>query len=218
MSLEETPPPSAALRAALASMGPVRTRRPGLTLVLLLLSSLAWAGVGLLASRLRPDFHAMSPAWLASLASIWMVAFVAPFWWLVMPPRSAVLPAVHRAVVPMIVGGLLLAALLAAALFGWPMGVILPAERVVVGAAACFAIGSVVAVAPLVLAAFALRKVLPVGAGRAGAICGAAAGALGAVMLELHCPAGGLHPLVAHGACVLAGSALGATLFRLLGR
>jgi|GEM_PF-4805361 len=214
----DIPAPSAQLQAALAKMGPVRTRRPLVTVAVLLSVAVAWAGLGLGVTHLRPDFAAMPALWLASLAAVWLLAFVAPFWWLAMPPRASVLPAVHRAVVPAVVGALLLGGLLAATQLGWPEGTEVPRERLVGLGISCFTFGTLIAVIPLVVAAFVLRRLLPVGAARAGAVCGLGAGALGAVLLELHCAAGGMHPLYSHGACILVGAALGAALFRLLSR
>jgi peptidoglycan/LPS O-acetylase OafA/YrhL len=84
----------------------------------------------------------------------------------------------------------------------------------------CFALTALTAPWPFATLAYASRRVEPRHPGTAGAALGAVAGAWAAVMVELWCPlAAHGHVLVGHVlpllALVLAGSAIGARMFRL---
>ncbi|MCU1281472.1 MAG: hypothetical protein JWM53_5018, partial [bacterium] len=71
-------------------------------------------------------------------------------------------------------------------------------------ARACLIVGTMTALVPAALCLHALRRAVELGGWRIGAVIGGAAGALGAVCLELHCANTHLtHVVFAHGGAAL---------------
>jgi hypothetical protein len=71
-------------------------------------------------------------------------------------------------------------------------------------ARACLLVGTMTGIVPALLCLVFLRRAVEVGGWRIGAVVGGAAGALGALCLELHCANSHLwHVLLAHGGAAL---------------
>ena len=204
MSAPEVPPPSAALRARVAAMRPVRTRRPRLELALVALGSLGLVAA-LLASRFSPRPDLGSAATLAAVAAA-ALGFAAELWWALVPPPGQVLPARPGATRRVLVVWALVVAVLVAA--GHSAGVE-PMPLFMKQARYCLVLGCLVAVVPATLCLLLLRRALGVGGWPLGVVVGAAAGALGCVLLELHCPnPHAAHLVVAHGGPMLVSALL----------
>jgi hypothetical protein len=190
------PPPSPALLARLDGMRPVRTRRPHLQLALVAAASLA--ALAALLVPFRPRFDASSPAVLL-VAAVCALAFVAELWWALVPPRGQVMPLRPAAGVRVALTWLvMLAALVTAGHDAAADPLLMPSAR------ACLLVGTLTALVPAALCLLALRRAVDVGGWRIGAVVGGAAGALGALCLELHCANTHLvHVVVAHGGAAL---------------
>jgi negative regulator of sigma F NrsF-like protein len=82
-------------------------------------------------------------------------------------------------------------------------------------ARACLLVGIMTALVPATLCLLALRRAVELGGWRIGAVVGGAAGALGALCLELHCANTHLgHVVLAHGGAALVPVLLFAWLVR----
>lgn len=195
MTGPEVPPPSAALLARVAAMRPVRTRRPRLELGLVALASLALVAA-LVAARFVPRPDLDSAATLAAVGAT-ALAFAAELWWALVPPAGQVLPA--RPGAGRRVLGLWVLAV-AAMLVAGHQGGTGPTPLFMKYARTCFTLGCLVAVVPAALCLILLRRGLGAGGWALGLVVGAAGGALGGLLLELHCPSRqALHLVVAHG-------------------
>ncbi|HTM22562.1 MAG TPA: NrsF family protein [Kofleriaceae bacterium] len=213
--LPEPPPPGPLLEAELAGLRPVATRRPGLQLAVLLGASAAVAGILLVLVTLRRDLPYLPRAWLVLYCAGWTAAFLGLGALALLPRRGQVAPAWRVAGV---------AALAAGAGFV-TAGLLL--ARNVPGVSAdgiggsvydvcwfgktCMSAGVAVAVVPIVLGTLFLRGSVPVGGAWAGAALGACGGALGGLVLHLHCPI--THPThlgLVHGGAVVVSALLGA--------
>jgi len=205
-STSTVPPPSPALRARLDAMRPVRTRRPQLQLVIVALLSLG-ALAGLL-TLFRPRGDADSIA-VAVAAAACALAFVGELWWALVPPRGQVLPLRPAAGARVLLVWL---AMLAALLVAGHDAARDPA--LVKSARACLLVGTMTALIPAALCLVALRRAVELGGWRIGAVVGGAAGALGALCLELHCAnTHVVHVVVAHGGAALLPIGIFAALF-----
>jgi hypothetical protein len=81
----------------------------------------------------------------------------------------------------------------------------------------CFGVALAIATVPALGVLLALRRTLPLGARSIGAAAGAFGGALGGLVLHLHCPFTlASHVALAHGGAVAVGALLGALLAPLL--
>jgi hypothetical protein len=225
-SLRELPPPapSAALAAAVAAALPVKTRRPLRTFAGVLLVSLACAtclviwGLGV-----RRDLGSVpvGPLGLYALASV--VSFAALLAAALVPPRGQVLPGGDRAAkVAALVTVVMIAigVYVGTHVYGDAPVLVLDPRLFGIKALACLASGSAVAAAPAAAGLWALRRLIPVGAWRAGLAVGGAAGVIAGLALQLHCPIIDVtHVAVAHGGMVAAPavllSLLGARLLRI---
>jgi hypothetical protein len=190
------PPPSPALLARLEAMRPVRTRRPRLELAAVAAVSLA--ALAALVTLFRPRGDAASTTVLL-VSAVCALAFVAELWWALVPPPGQVLPLRRAAAVRVGLTWLVMVAALVLAghdaLGGTPF---LPSAR------ACLIAGTLTALVPAALCLVVLRRAVELGGWRIGAVVGGAAGALGALCLELHCPNTELwHVVVAHGGAAL---------------
>jgi hypothetical protein len=190
------PPPSPALLARLEAMRPVRTRRPQLQLVVVALISLAALAALLLPFRPRGDAASTTVLLVAAVCAL---AFVAELWWALVPPRGQVLPLRPATGVRVGLAWLVtLAALVAAGHDAAADPSLVPSAR------ACLLVGTMTALVPAALCLVALRRAVDLGGWRIGAVVGGAAGALGALCLELHCANTHLvHVVFAHGGAAL---------------
>lgn len=190
------PPPSAALRARVDAMRPVRTRRPRLQLGAVAVGSLA--ALAALLSLFRPRGDASSML-VMGVAAVCALAFVAELWWALVPPRGQVLPLRHASGARVMLAWLaMVTALLVAGHDVARDPAFMPSAR------ACLLVGTMTALVPALLCLVFLRRAVEVGGWRVGAVVGGAAGALGALCLELHCANTHLwHVLFAHGGAAL---------------
>lgn len=190
------PPPSPALLQRVDAMRPVRTRRPRLELAAVALLSLA-ALAGLLAV-FRPRWDVTSLA-VTGVSALCALAFFAELWWALVPPRGQVLPLRRAAAARVGLTWLVMVAALVAAGHDATRDPSLMAS-----ARACLLVGTMTALVPALLALVALRRAVELGGWRLGAVIGGAAGALGALCLELHCANTHLwHVVLAHGGAAL---------------
>jgi len=190
------PPPSPALLARVDGMQPVRTRRPRLQLAGVALVSLV-ALVALL-SLFRPRGDVASTTVLL-VAGVCALAFVAELWWALVPPRGQVMPL--RPAAGARVALTWLAMLTALVMAGHDAA---RGPTFMASARACLLVGTATALVPAALCFLALRRAVELGGWRVGAVVGGAAGALGALCLELHCANTHLlHVVVAHGGAAL---------------
>ncbi|HEY2749682.1 MAG TPA: NrsF family protein [Polyangia bacterium] len=190
------PPPSAALRARVDTMGPVRTRRPRLQLGAVAVGSLAALAALLAVFRPRGDSSSLL---VMGVAAVCALAFVAELWWALVPPAGQVLPLRPGAGVRVMLAWLAMVTALVVA--GHDVA---RDPHFVASARACLLVGTMTAIVPALLCLICLRRVVEIGGWRVGAVVGGAAGALGALCLELHCANTHLaHVVVAHGGAAL---------------
>jgi negative regulator of sigma F NrsF-like protein len=190
------PPPSPALLARVDAMRPVRTRRPRLELALVALGSLGALAALLTVFRPRSDF---ASALVMAVAGVCALAFGAELWWALVPPPGQVLPLRPRAGARVLVTWLVMVAALAIAGHDLELG-----HAFMASARACLLVGTMTALVPALLCLVLLRRALDAGGWRIGAVVGGAAGALGALCLQLHCANGHLaHVVLAHGGAAL---------------
>src|SRR5581483_10501100 len=182
----ETPPPSEALLDAVGRMKPVRTRQPARTLAAVIGLALAWAAAWLQLG-LRPDFRELPPLWLAGAGLLWAIGFALPLSVALLPARGQVLP---RAGAARILAAAMPLALVLASLFAAQA----PSSRIahdsqqwMQASIRCCVVGLAIGLVPFAVALFALRRALPVGTRAIGAALGAGSGALGGLILHLHC-------------------------------
>ena len=200
------PPPSPALLARVDAMQPVRTRRPRLQLAIVALLSLV--ALAALLTQLRPRFDVGSTAVLMATIAC-ALAFVGELWWALVPPRGQVLPLRPAAGARVLLVWLgMLTALLVAGHDAARDPALMRSAR------ACLLVGTMTALVPAALCLVALRRAVELGGWRIGAVVGGAAGALGAVCLELHCAnTHVVHVVVAHGGAALLPIGIFAAIF-----
>jgi hypothetical protein len=190
------PPPSPALVARLDAMRAVRTRRPALQLAVIALLSLG--ALAALLTRFRPRVDADATA-VVIAAIVCALAFVGELWWALVPPRGQVLPLRRAAGARVLL--VWLAMLTALVVAGHDAARDPSFMR---SARACLLVGTMTALVPAALCLVALRRAIELGGWRIGAVVGGAAGALGALCLELHCANTHVaHVVVAHGGAAL---------------
>lgn len=204
---EDLPPPamSDALERELAGLEPVKTRRPVRQLVTIVALSLLYAGGLLALLGIRPDVARLPAPLLLGWVVVWLVSFVAITYLVVVPPPGQVMPRYRPAALIAALAGLVAVA----------GGLLLPAAPGTVRTAAsagtvleqanpCLSYGMLTALVPAVLAALAIRGAVPVSSRWSAAAIGAASGALGGLVLHLHCSlAERLHLGLVHGGVVI---------------
>jgi hypothetical protein len=171
--------------------------------------SLVVVGVQLVAFGWRRDLDRLPRLWIVGVAAVWLVAGLLPLVSAIVPARGQVLPSAGRGIVT---------ALLATAT-ALVVGVFCPPQDVVsdhwVPLTRCLSHGLACASLPFSLGLLARGHALPVDPGAVGAALGASAGAMGGLMLHLHCPVGGaLHVILGHGGAVAIGATLGLLVAR----
>jgi len=187
---DAAPAISPELERELAALAPVKTRAPARQLAGILALSLLYASGLVALIGIRRDLGAM-PRWhLVSFAALWLVSFVAVGWLVVVPARGEIMP---RARLAVLVAGCAAAVLIAGGLL-LPRSapglstVYRPTVSAVVDHAGCVSWGLLGAALPILLAAMAVRRSVPVGSRLAAAALGASGGALGGLVLQFHCP------------------------------
>jgi hypothetical protein len=195
--------------ASLGAINPVVTRRPGQALTRVALISLAYGALLVVGLGLRRDMHELPGWFLLGFGAIWIAAFGAALAAAMLPRRRQVVPDVGRA------RRALIPVLTAIALIGLLMAQQGPSSVISTGslldfalhAPRCIGIALVVSLVPIWVGSRALRHAVPTGAAWIAAVLGAGGGALGGLVLHLHCPiADGPHVGFVHGgAMALAG-------------
>jgi hypothetical protein len=208
------------LERELAGLRPVATRRPNRQLAVLLAVSLVAAAALTTALTLRRDLELLPRVWLLLYCLGWAIAFIGLSALAVLPRRGQVMPAwrVAGTVAAGAGGGFVIAGLL--------LSRTVPGMSSEVGASGsdlwhygrgCLATGVAGALAPVALGILFLRRAIPVGPAWVGAALGAGGGALGGLVLHLHCPI--THPThlgLVHGGAVVVSALLGALAARRL--
>ncbi len=217
------PPPK--LMAMVQTMRPVALRRPKRQLAIVILASLAYAAawlfgpaVWILGHALRPDLAEVPRAWLLVYAALSLVGFVAPLCVALLPRRGQLL---HRVGLAAALAWVVWLVLVGAALFARAApGVSLIAHsraQLASATAQCTVLVLSVALVPTALGLWALRRAIPRGNVGVAAAIGAAGGALGGLVLHLHCPwAEPMHVLFGHAAPVALAAAAAAVIGRKL--
>jgi hypothetical protein len=211
--LPDPPPPSEALLAAMGRLAPVRTRRPLRTFAVVAAASLAYAALWLVWFPPRKDLPFLPHVAWGALLLACLAAFVGTMAAAIVPRRGSVLPDAPRAGRFAILAALGLIALGLVAAPSAPGHSLIPVgpHEQMAGIFRCMTFGLMVALLPLTFALVASRRVLLVGSTRLMAAAGAAAGALGGLVLHVLCPVGGaLHIGFGHGGAVAAAALIGA--------
>ncbi len=206
------PPMSAALEAELGAMTPVPSRRPLTQLAKLASVSLVY-GAGLLAIvSVRDDAGELPMGWMLAAGLAWLVGFVLPIYWALVPPAGSMMPRwklAGGAAIVMAIGFVVLG--LAIHPSG-PSSVHYGTERFVHGHW-CLELGIATALVPVILGAIFLRGALPVASRWVAAGLGAGGGSLGGLVLHLHCHVtDALHVGIVHGGVVGVSALLAAAI------
>ena len=212
LPLPSPPPPGDELAGELDKLAPVATRRPLRQLAILVGLSLVY-GAGLLAAiRTRGDLGELPAGWLAAAGGGWLLGFVVPAYVAIVPRPGSVLP---RWQIGAVAAAIASVGFVALGLLVHPSG----PSSLDYGTAhflrghTCLELGLATALVPVVAGALFLRGALPVGARWTAASLGAGGGALGGLVLHLHCRiADPLHVGLIHGGVVLVAALLAAAL------
>jgi hypothetical protein len=216
------PPASAALRASIDAMKPVRTRVPLRTLLVVMAAACAYPVSAVAIYPLRQDLSALPAAWLIAVALVWLAGLSIPLALALLPGKRQVLPNAARAARVAVLAALTL--VLTGLLFtvDAPGVTILPETRWAGFLPLwwhCVSFSLKATVPMLLVAAIALRRMTVVNLSYLGAAVGAAGGALSGLTLHGLCPYGGAaHVGLAHGGGVVIGAALGALWLPVLSR
>lgn len=215
-STEQCPPPSAELALQLDEMSAAPARRPTRQVAAVIGISLAYVGALLVALKLRRDLSYLPRTWLVLYCAAWAVSSFTLLWLAIVPARQTVMP---RWRIAALAAGV--------ATFGFVMaGLMLPrsvpglssiypetARDLVSHSRWCLQWGSITAIVPIAVGILVLRRALPVGARRAGLALGAGGGALGGLLLHLHCPiTDRLHLGLVHGGVMVIAAVLAALI------
>jgi Negative regulator of sigma F len=200
------------LEAELAAIAPVTLRRPMRHLAALAVLSLLYGAVLVLVLTTRDDMRELPMGWLAGVAIGWMFGFLVPTYFALIPKRGTMTPRWKPAAIAAVVASVGFVSL---GLAVHPMGASSQdygVDRFAHGHT-CLEIGLATALIPVVIGAIFLRGALPVGSRWIAAALGAGGGALGGLVLHLHCNvADGLHVGVIHGGVVIVAAALSAAI------
>jgi hypothetical protein len=203
----QPPPPSPALERALAGLRPIRTRRPARVLVGVAGASLAYAAAFVWKLGVRSDLARLPLMPFALHGAASLSTFLALLWCALVPPRGQVLASgTTSARVTALLLGALVGLDLAIAVH--PLaGAALPATSLaafLAAAARCLATSLGVVALPVALGLWSLRRLLLASGWRVLAALGGAAGALGGLVLHVHCAASdAAHVGLVHGAALL---------------
>ena len=206
------PPPSPALLALLANMGPAKARAPARALLVVAVVACAYPAWTLATSPLRADLGTLPVAWFAGIAALWFAGFVTPLRFAMVPPRGQVLPDGDKAFRAALVAAVALSSACFFAL-GRAGPSVVPSRTW----QDCIIASAKVSVPTLLAGAFVLRRVALAGAWLLGAALGAAGGALGGLTLHFTCASvRPPHVVLAHCGGIVLGAILGALVFSLL--
>jgi len=193
------PPPSLALEAELGKLTAVAPRRPVRQLALLIGLSLIYGGGIASMLTLRRDLADLPMGWFAAAGLAWLVGFVAPVYLATVPAPGSIIPRWKLAGGAAVIGAIGFIAL------GLAIHPSAPTSgHVSFGTGyGCLKFGLATAIVPVVIGAVFLRGALPVGSRWVAASLGAGGGALGGLMLHVHCPiTDTLHVGIIHGGVV----------------
>lgn len=211
--LPDVPPLAPALEAEIGRLTPVRTRRPRRQFALTCAISLAYGGLILLLTKMRPDLVGLPMGWMVAYSAAWLLSFLVITWLVLVPGPGRVMPSWRHAGIGAVtaslgfVGAGLLFHRHAPGLSVVPE----PSLANLLAHTGCLRSGAIAALVPVALTGLLLRGSVPVGSRWAGAGVGAAGGSLGGLVLHLHCPvADALHLGVIHGGVVVIGVVAGA--------
>jgi Negative regulator of sigma F len=201
----------AVLDSELAALTPVRTRRPVRDALFIVVTGLVVVGVMLSVMRVRKDILELPLVWLVVMGIAWLLGFIVPAWLAVVPPAGQMIARWRAAAGAGAVSAVLF---IVSGLMIQPSG---PSSSVGLRGPphfhGCLEIGLIAALVPVLLASIAVRGAFPVGSRWAAAALGAAAGALGGLMLHFHCPiADGVHVSVMHGGVVVVAAGISALI------
>lgn len=215
--LANLPPPAApplgdALEKELASLAPVRMRRPLRQLAILAGMSVIYGAALVAALTTRKDMAELPMHWLLAAGIAWLAGFLIPAYLALVPRAGSMTPRWQWAAVAAVVSsiGFVLLGLTihpsgeSSVQYNW--------EHFGRGHG-CLELGLATALVPVVIGAIFLRGALPVGARWTAAGLGAAGGCLGGLVLHLHCPVTDLwHVGLIHGGVVGVAALLSAAL------
>jgi hypothetical protein len=216
----ELPPLPDELEKDLEDLPPVEPRSPLRQLAFYLLISLAVCALLVAALKVRRDLAQLPTTWLLLYVGAWLAAFCGLSYFALVPRGGAISPRARLVGVAAIVvsglfviGGLIFSRHVPGLSTMTPET---PAAFVSYGHA-CLRWGLITAIAPIGIGAMFLRGAVPAGARWVAAGLGAAGGALGGMMLHLHCPISDKwHLGLVHGGVVVIAAALAALLLQRL--
>jgi hypothetical protein len=192
-----------ALRRELAELRPVVPRSPRRQLLLLVVGSLAYVGIVGAIVGVRGDALGR-----LGLIGAGLVVFVALAWLAIVPRSGQVMP---RARLAAALAGVAAAVLVAIGLASGDRAA--SSAPALAQGGVCLELGVLTAIVPVAVAALLVRGCAPVGGRWVAAALGVAGGALGCVLLELHCGRGDrLHLGLGHGGAALAAGLLSALI------
>jgi negative regulator of sigma F NrsF-like protein len=208
----QTPPPSPALERALAGLRPIRTRRPARVLIGVAGASLSYAAAFVWKLGVRGDLVRLPLAPFALYAAASVATFLALLWCALVPPPGQVLPSgTTSARVTALMLGALVGLDLAIAAHPLAGGALQATSLggFFTAAGRCLATSLGVVVVPVALGLWSLRRLLLVNGWRVLLALGGAAGALGGLVLHIHCAASdAAHVGLVHGAALLLPAAM----------
>lgn len=214
---ELAPPPlSADLEAELRDLAPVRTRRPRRTFAKVAAASMLYGAGMLWLFDLRPDLHGLSTLWMILYCTAWLSGFLVLGWFTMVPGPGKIMPNWRYAGVGAVIAavGFVAAGLIFHRHVPDVSHVCSHDLSELIGHGhGCMRTGLLIALVPVLLGALLLRGALPVGSRWAGAGLGAAGGALGGLILHLHCHhTGPFHLGLVHGGVVVVSALIGAAI------
>jgi hypothetical protein len=216
------PPASAALRASLDAMKPVRTRVPLRTLLVVMAAACAYPMSAVAIYPLRQDLSALPAPWLIAIALVWLCGFLIPLALALLPRRRQVLPDASHAARVAVLAALTLVLTGLVFTIDAPGITLLPKTRWAGFLPLwwhCVSFSLKATVPMLLVASIALRRMTVVNLSYLGTAVGAAGGALSGLTLHGLCPYGGAaHVGLAHGGGVVIGAVLGALWLPVLAR
>lgn len=203
------------LARELGALQAVSPRRPLRQLVLFAIVSLSVAGGLLLVLALRRDLELLPRGWLIAYGAGWFLGFLGLGAMALLPAPGQVSPRWRAAGIAAVGTGA--AFVLAGLVFArsTPASTMAPATAGGLWdfGRACLGLGLITAITPMILGGLFLRGAAPVGARSVAWALGAAGGALGGLLLHLHCPiADHLHLGLIHGGVVVIGGVLSALI------
>jgi hypothetical protein len=205
-------PIGSALEAELATLAPVKTRRPLRQLATLAGISFVYAAGLVALFKVRGDLDELPMPWLVAAGLAWLLGFVIPCYLALVPRAGSMTPrwgwaaasAVVASIAFVVLGLLIHPSGAHSKYLGWEH---LPRGR------GCLELGVASALVPVIAGALFLRRALPAGSRWVAAALGAGGGCLGGLVLHLHCPiTDAPHVGLVHGGVVVVSALLSAAL------